>query len=72
MPAGNLALFAPALPAGGLLVRRFGDRRVTPPPAPPDGRERLLTEVAVLLDSAVGVAGRLLRRDGWIRDPARP
>ncbi|MFE6751878.1 sterol desaturase family protein [Kitasatospora purpeofusca] len=65
--AGNLALFAVALLAGGWLVRRFGDRRLTPAPAPPDRRERLLTVVAVLLNSALGLVGWLLWRAGPIR-----
>ncbi|WP_395294577.1 sterol desaturase family protein [Kitasatospora hibisci] len=63
----NLGLFVVALVAGGLLVRRFGDRRVTPLPPSPDRRERLLTVTAVLLNAGLGVAGWALWRAGWIR-----
>ncbi|MFJ3789334.1 sterol desaturase family protein [Kitasatospora sp. NPDC090091] len=63
----NIGLFLVALVAGGLLVRRFGDRRVTPLPPPPDRRERLLTVTAVLLNAALGVAGWALWQAGWIR-----
>ncbi|MET9401808.1 sterol desaturase family protein [Kitasatospora sp. NPDC002965] len=65
--AGNLALFAVALVAGSLLVRRFGDRRVAPEPPPPDRREWLLTATAVLLNSGVGVAGWALWQHGLLR-----
>ncbi|MFI6844603.1 sterol desaturase family protein [Kitasatospora sp. NPDC050467] len=63
----NLGLLVVSLVAGGLLVRRYGERRVTPPPPPPDRREVLLAATAVLLNSAVGVAGWALWRAGWIR-----
>ncbi|MEU6233907.1 sterol desaturase family protein [Kitasatospora sp. NPDC047058] len=66
--AANLGLLVVSLLGGGLLVRRYGEqRRVTPPPPPPDRREVLLAAVAVLLNSAVGVAGWLLWQAGWIR-----
>ncbi|MBP0455004.1 sterol desaturase family protein [Kitasatospora sp. RG8] len=65
--AVNLGLLVLALAAGGLLVRRYGERRVTPPPPPPDRRELLLSATAVLLNSAVGVAGWALWKAGWIR-----
>ncbi|MFF2041341.1 sterol desaturase family protein [Kitasatospora sp. NPDC058170] len=65
--AANLGLLAVSLAAGTLLVRRFGGRRVTPAPPPPDRRELALVVVAVLLNSAVGVAGWALWQADWIR-----
>ncbi|WP_405010880.1 sterol desaturase family protein [Kitasatospora sp. NBC_01539] len=63
----NVGLLVTTVLGGGLLVRRFGDRRVAPPPGPVTVGEAVLVAVAVLLNSGVGVAGWALWKAGWIR-----
>ncbi|MFJ9517513.1 sterol desaturase family protein [Kitasatospora sp. NPDC101801] len=65
--AVNVGLFLVSVLVGGWLVRRFGQRRVTPPPGPVSPLERVLMATAVVLNAGVGVAGWLLWRAGWIR-----
>ncbi|MEV6206299.1 sterol desaturase family protein [Kitasatospora sp. NPDC051914] len=62
----NVGLLVAALLAGGWLVRRYGYRRVAPVPGPVTAGEAALVAVAVLLNSAVGVAGWALWKAGWI------
>ncbi|MCX5214562.1 sterol desaturase family protein [Kitasatospora sp. NBC_00240] len=65
--AVNVGMLVVSVLVGGLLVRRFGQRRVTPEPGPVGRAERTLVATAVVLNALVGVAGWLLWRAGWIR-----
>ncbi len=62
----NAVLFVSAVAAGRVLVRRYGDRRVAPPPGPVTGAEVALTVVALLINSGVGVAGWALWKAGLV------
>lgn len=62
----NLVIFAMALALGHLLIRRFGDRRVTLPPPPLTRLEVGLTVSTLVLNSAVTVAGWYMWREGYI------
>jgi sterol desaturase/sphingolipid hydroxylase (fatty acid hydroxylase superfamily) len=62
----NFAMFLVALGVGHVLVRRYGQRRVTAEPDPVEAAEVLLAVSCVLLNSVVAVFGWWLWRRGVI------
>jgi len=62
----NVAMFAFALAAGEVILRRFGDRRITPAPGPLTNKELGLAGLCVLLNALVAVAGLALWRESVI------
>src|SRR5438128_1115666 len=63
----NAATVGLALAGGHLLVRRFGDQRVAPPPDPIDRFEAVLALSCLLLNTGVTIAAFLLWRRGVVR-----
>jgi lathosterol oxidase len=64
--AENLAIFVGSVLLGAWLVRRFGERRVAPPPPPTEPMEILCTVSTILINTAVTLAGLLLWRAGLV------
>lgn len=64
---GNVVMFAAALAAGEILVRAFHDRANAEPPPPLTRQEVVLAVIAVVLNTAVAVAGIVLWRAEIIR-----
>jgi sterol desaturase/sphingolipid hydroxylase (fatty acid hydroxylase superfamily) len=63
---GNVVMFAAALLAGELLVRRYHDKPNSAPPEPISRQEILLALLCVVLNALVAVVGIVLWRAGVI------